>query len=399
MLFQFKVLYALSLALFCSQAYSAAIPEAGSSMSSLEKRGDGVLKLGFSVKKVSQPPTEGNSHKRDDATVEVTLQNEKAYYVTDLYFGSNKQKILVDVDTGSSDLWVVDSEAGIQGDYGVYDHSSSSSYEYVASGFEVAYVDHSRSSGDWVKDDVSLSTDGPTISKLQFGDATSSTNTFGILGIGLMALEGASQEYTNFPQALADQGFINKNAYSVYLDTQDAETGSVLFGGVDNAKFEGSLTTLPLADDPGRLSVNLGSISVEGEDYSVNGAVNLDTGTTLTYLPSRAVSQLAQQVGAQRGSDHYYWDSCDSAPDSATFKFDGVDIKVPKKDLGYPITDTNGNYIHCALSILPDSSSLGYLLLGDNFLRNAYLKYDLEDKTIGLAQVKYTTDEDISPIT
>ena len=40
-----------------------------------------------------------------------------------------------------------------------------------------------------------------------------------------------------------------------------------------------------------------------------------------------------------------------------------------------------------------------YNILGDNFLRSAYIVYDLDDNEISLAQVKYTTASNIAALT
>ena len=48
------------------------------------------------------------------------------------------------------------------------------------------------------------------------------------------------------------------------------------------------------------------------------------------------------------------------------------------------------------------STSFGtsdYNILGDNFLRSAYIVYDLDDNEISLAQVKYTTASNIAALT
>ena len=75
-----------------------------------------------------------------------------------------------------------------------------------------------------------------------------------------------------------------------------------------------------------------------------------------------------------------------------TIDFSGAKIQVPLSNL---VTQYSSN--RCFLSILPQKG-VDYILFGDNVLRSAYLVYDLEDFEISLAQVKYTSDEDISTI-
>ena len=61
---------------------------------------------------------------------------------------------------------------------------------------------------------------------------------------GILGINGLQQPYS-LPNMLRDQGRTNTATYSIYLDSIDSATGSILFGGWDTAKFEGELTVLP----------------------------------------------------------------------------------------------------------------------------------------------------------
>ena len=80
----------------------------------------------------------------------------------------------------------------------------------------------------------------------------------GIMGIGYKAGESISssiaageggQLYPNVINVLKDQGHINQLAYSLWLNDLDSLTGSILFGGVDTAKYHGDLIALPVQLD------------------------------------------------------------------------------------------------------------------------------------------------------
>ena len=92
----------------------------------------------------------------------------------------------------------------------------------------------------------------------------------------------------------------------------DASEGEILFGAVDTAKFDGSLTTLPIDKRAGAtearefiitltavgLTNNRGdSITLTANGFAV--PVLLDTGTTYTYLPTQLFQEICSQVGAQ----------------------------------------------------------------------------------------------------
>lgn len=80
------------------------------------------------------------------------------------------------------------------------------------------------------------------------------------------------------------------------------------------------------------------------------------------------------------------------------FDFAGKVIRVPITDMQ---VGTSSSKV-CMLGIMTqdeDPQSNPYLVLGDNFLRNAYIVYDLDDMLISMAQVKFTDEENIEVIT
>lgn len=356
------------------------------------KRGDKTFKLDFDVVKVAKNSTVGNNNGQSGgSTIPQTLINEGNSYTGYIYIGSNQQKAKVVIDTGSSDLWVSTTNTG-----GYFDPNSSSTLENTGQSFEDGYGDESSASGYWAKDSVTLSPNEKGVTGLQFGVADQSTAGNGILGIGLVGLESATEEgqgtYQNFPALLKDQGLINKNAYSLYLNSEDAQSGSVLFGGYDKAKYEGDLVSLPFSgqrndnEDNYRLDVTLGSVATEGDSgVSVNSPVNLDSGTTITLLPDDVVQYVGQALNADSNGNV----DCNQPDKNLLFNFNGVTIKVPYKDLAFP-----GGYDSCSLAVQGPLDG-AELILGDNFLRHAYIVYDLDDKTISLAQVKYTSESDV----
>lgn len=357
----------------------------------MSKRGDKTFKMDFDVVKVAKNNTAGNNNGQSGgSTIPQTLINEGNTYTGYIYIGSDKQKAKVVIDTGSSDLWVSTTSTG-----GDFDPDSSSSLKNTGQKFEDAYGDRSSASGYWAKDSVTLSPNEKGVTGLQFGVADQSTAGNGILGIGLVGLESTTETgqgtYKNFPALLKDQGLIDKNAYSLYLNSKDAQTGTILFGGYDKAKYEGELVSLPFSGqknsnlDNYRLDVTLDSVATDGDSgVSVNKPVNLDSGTTITLLPDDVVQYIGKALNADDNGNV----DCDQPDKHLLFKFNGVSIKVPYSDLAFP-----GNFGGCSLAV--QGPLQGELILGDNFLRHAYIVYDLDDKKISLAQVKYTSDSDI----
>lgn len=139
--------------------------------------------------------------------------------------------------------------------------------------------------------------------------------------------------------------------------------------------------------------------------------VVLDSGTTLSYLPTDIAMQIWNEVGA------IYSDSmelalipCNMEKSKGYFSFgfagpDGPQIHVKMDELvldmtaGEPITFTSGPYrglAACEFGIQNFSSDP--FLLGDTFLRSAYVVYDLVNHQIGIAATDFNaTDSNIVP--
>ncbi len=304
---------------------------------------------------------------------------------------------------------------------GTYEANSSSTYKYLNSDFNVSYVDGSGAAGDYCTDTLSIG--GQTLTGLQFGIGYESTSVDGILGIGYVADEAQVntahlKSYANLPQALVNAGFIKSTAYSLWLDDLEADTGSIIFGGVDTDKYTGQLQTLPIQkefDEYAEFIITLSSMSIVigGETQSLNTdlptAVILDSGSSLTYLPNTDAIYTALNVEYSQ-QDGAAFASCDLANENITldFKFTSPTISIPISELILSIDSVeegreysnigdggDGSYISggsddiCLFGIAPSQGSTS--VLGDTFLRSAYVVYDLANNEISLAQTNFNS--------
>lgn len=107
--FTLKTLVSFALAfLLASQAAANPVSKIGD----LDPRfGPNVVQLDFAVHRASAESRGGTIPSKRYDPVAAVLQNKKSFYLTDIYLGSNKQHVQVDIDTGSSDLWVVSPDA------------------------------------------------------------------------------------------------------------------------------------------------------------------------------------------------------------------------------------------------------------------------------------------------
>lgn len=266
-------------------------------------------------------------------------------------------------------------------------------------------MDGSGASGDYVTDVVTL---GDTdISELQFGIGYVSSSAQGILGIGYPINEvqvgrAGLDPYDNLPAKMVSDGMISSNAYSLWLNDLDASEGSILFGGVDTERFEGTLSTLPIQENHGAFAeflITLTSLSLGDSTVADSQAlaVLLDSGSSLTYLPDDWVSTIYSEVQASYDSSEgaaFVPCSLSDEPSDLNFSFSGVDIAVSMSELVIDLVTSNGrrptfsNGVEaCLFGIAPAGS--GTNVLGDTFLRSAYVVYDLENNEISLAQTTF----------
>lgn len=295
--------------------------------------------------------------------------------------------------------------------HGSFNTADSDSYQLneTAPAFEIAYLDDTFARGTWGHD--SLFFGDVEVSDVSFAIANFTNSEMGVFGIGLPGLEmtydyltDSGYQYENFPMKLKSQGLIAKNLYSLYLNTLSSETGSVLFGAVDHAKYEGTLQTVPMLkynssyDSAVRTQVlftgatfitnNQTHTISEGRNYNAL----LDSGSTLTYVPSSLYYKFLNAFNTTYSNDYLTWEiPCTSDRSlKVQFDFNGAKINVLLFDLMIPTESGT-----CILGVLRGDD----LIFGDNVLRHGYFVFDLDAEEISMAQVKITNDEDIEEIT
>lgn len=242
---------------------------------------------------------------------------------------------------------------------------------------------------------------------------------FGLIGVGYAnneaSTETANAIYPNLPIAMQEAGIINSVAYSLWLNDLDASTGNILFGGIDTEKYVGNLTRLPVLSQNRQFThfvvsmFSLEASSPSGSDILTSKelplGVVLDSGTTLTYLPPDMATQVWKEVGATYDDVTFKAAilPCSYANHAGYFSFlfsgpAGPRINVTMDELVLPLTTGEpprfsdgphrGQAI-CEFGI--QSSSDTPWLLGDTFLRSAYVVYDLINNEVGMAPTDFNS--------
>lgn len=328
-------------------------------------------------------------------TVPSTLNFEQSFYETTITVGTPPQTLSVDIDTGSSDLWVYGPNLGLES----FNATRSTTYKNLNSKFQISYADSTQISGSWGSDVVGVGS--VSLTDVPFAVAENSAQddlNVGILGIGPITLEADTREYLNFPALLKEQGFISRNAYSLYLDPLTSASGVVLFGGVDTAKIAGTMAVMPITT-PNYLTVEAFVLG-----HHLPNAL-LDSGTTYTYFEDSAIIKaIAEHFNATYDSELAVY-TLQSLPDvSLPYVFGtgakAVTVEVPASDVFVSIQDLlsnppkNDNRYGLAVFEQKDMGSV----LGDSFLRSAYVVFDIDANEIAVGQSRATQESLIKPI-
>lgn len=260
----------------------------------------------------------------------------------------------------------------------------------------------------------------------------------GILGLGYPSLTQAASNgegaYNPFVFNLASQEVIKEPIFSIYLNSisKPGWSGEIIFGGIDESKFNGDITYLPVASLTTQSSSassnqqnNAGyyywmvygqGLGIKNSNTGSNpswrlreiGAFILDTGTTLTYFPTSVATDI---VTAIAGKNNFSLDrqsgvfivDCETAKSSARFELymspsdslssQPVVLSVPASELVIPIDSTSASTSNtCMFGIAPLGGSGGIganmYLVGDSVLRSAYMVFDMGQHRIGLAANK-----------
>ena len=292
---------------------------------------------------------------------------------------------------------------------------SISFHEAAANAFHISYADSSYVEGDYFQDTFSIN--GGSILNLTMGLGVRTDIAYGLIGLGYPSDEASSETigtvYPNLPLAMVQSGLINSAAFSLWLDDLTASKGSLLFGGVDTSKYVGNLTKIAVLRDEllnfSHFTVSLSSIEASSPSGTDNlpstklpGPVVLDSGTTLSYLPSDVAHLMWEEVGAKyEASAQMAVLPCSFANHAGWFSFEfggngGPRINITMDELVIDLTGGEQPIFQsgphegktmCEFGV--QSFSAPPYLLGDSFLRSAYVVYDMVNNEIGLAATNF----------
>ncbi|CAN3475291.1 secreted aspartic protease 5 [Diutina catenulata] len=305
-------------------------------------------------------------------------------YTVDLQFGSQKDPVTAQLDTGSADLWV---------DRPLHDVSKSKDAKKTTGELNIEYVGGNKIHGPWVLDTVYLGNTKVTDVQFAVVDASIFPNHKALMGVGRKPIEATQEKYDNFPYVLKKDGIINRVAYSLYLNKRQSEKGNILFGGIDHAKVDGELVKFNSPQTRNAQPwVPTKAFKINGVSHDAKSDYLLDSGSILCNMDPDIVDEIAKLYAGAESLGNSYIVDCDQDP-SKSFEvvFDGLTIKIPITQF---IWDNFGS---CRLGATKKKEN-DLEVLGATFLQNVYAVFDWEENAISLAPAKYTDETDIKEI-
>lgn len=213
------------------------------------------------------------------------------------------QTINMDFDTGSSDLWVFNTQlnAAGQANRTVFDPAKSSTFQLMqGASFSISYGDGSAVKGDVGTDTVNIG--GAIVQNQAVELATAVSGSFlkdkhndGLVGLAFSKLNTVkpAQQKTFFDNALPD---LAEPVFTANLKAGAA--GDYEFGKIDNTKFNGALSWAPINTTNGFWQFSSQQFSVNNGTpvMAPGGQAIADTGTTLLLVNPAVVNAYYSQV-------------------------------------------------------------------------------------------------------
>ncbi|KAI5952254.1 hypothetical protein KGF54_003120 [Candida jiufengensis] len=297
-------------------------------------------------------------------------------YYANISIGSNKAPLHVQVDTGSYQLWIPESKTGDS--LNKFDPFISKTYKNESKPYEITYVGQDSVKGYYGTDDLWLP-DGTKVPNYEFATVYQYSRSTPFWGIA-----GSTVKNISVANAMRNAGLIDHAAYSIELGALHAQKASLVFGAIDRAKYNGNLTILPKGDGTGVLTNSV--TFANGKKFNIGINLPIDTGAPFTYLSKPIADPILTELsGGKLNSDYTFDCSIANQNKNLTFNFNGVNIDIPYSDL---IRQSGSK---CVSTILVDT----FQVLGDNFLRHAYVAWNFDTNKVGLAQATHSDKTDL----
>ena len=277
------------------------------------------------------------------------------------------------------------------------------------------------------------------LTDVPMGLVKNSATYVGFLGLGYNSTSRSSyydsyssydsQYQPSFMDRMVRDDHITTRAFSMWLDDAEGKSGNLLFGAVDHSRYEGELVRVKAISQyayPGTFGVTLDGLSLSSkadskmESFPSNDfplGVTFGPGDVLSYLPPRLYSKIAEAAGAEYNiSTRLTTIPCDAAktnkakfsirlsgPEGPVVNFEMADLVISKNLTPSSYDSYYGDDGSCIFGVQErdnsdSSSSSSYgtstYILGSSVLRRTFMTFDLQNREVAVAPVKFVSGSD-----
>ncbi|KAL4909298.1 hypothetical protein BDW74DRAFT_146339 [Aspergillus multicolor] len=318
-----------------------------------------------------------------------------ASFVSPITIGG--QELTVTFDTGSSDVWVVNTQLpkdSIEGQT-AYNPTKSTTYKNMTgSTFNITYGDDSYAYGGVGTDTINVG--GVTVTGQAIGLPTAvassildDTHSNGLVGLGFTSLNTVKPtQQKSFFETIAD--VLDEPVLSASLVSDGV--GSYEFGTVDKSKYKGSLVNATVDSSGGFWKFEssyyrVGNGTLKQHDHATSTIA--DTGTSLMLLEQTVVDQYYAAVkGAQfaTSASGYIYPCSAELPNLSIAIGPQHLATIPGDLINFQEVGTNTTTGEAVCyGGIQSNSGLDMQILGDAFLKAFYVVFDLRGPSIGVA--------------
>ncbi|KAI8090000.1 rhizopuspepsinogen precursor [Halteromyces radiatus] len=319
---------------------------------------------------------------------------EDIEYFGTVNVGTPGQPFKLIFDTGSSDLWFPSNLCLLCGKHARFNPSKSSTYSSGLLPWIIQYGDGSSATGIIGKDNVDIG--GIVVKDQTIQMALHESSSFqtgpndGLLGLGFSSLATVPGTITPVDNMIK-QKLIKDPIFGVYLGKQSAHGGGeYTFGGINPARYQGKLTTVPVDNSQGFWGVDVTSMVTLGNSSSsaktpLTGSFHaiIDTGTTLVVLQKNIATKVAAHYHAQENSDGTYTIDCDGSKlDPLGITLGGTVFEIPGEDL---VFQKQGSKCIAGFAY----GDFSFSILGDVFIKNNYVAFNQKVPQVQIAPIRH----------
>ncbi|KAI0160138.1 acid protease [Xylariaceae sp. FL1272] len=330
-----------------------------------------------------------SANKNGTGVVAAVPQTNDVEYLSPVNIGG--QVVNLDFDTGSSDLWVFNTQlsAAQSTGHNLYDPQSSNTFQLMdGAQFEISYGDGSGAAGNVGTDVVNVGGAEVQAQAVELAQQVTDsfvqdTSTDGLMGLAFSTINTVQPQaqktfFDNVMDSLAQPLFT--------ADLKHATAGTYEFGNIDESKFTGALTFVDINNSNGFWQFTSDQFAVDGgaAQTSTAGAQAIaDTGTTLLLTdPAVATAFYAQVDGAEDSQQEGgFVIPCDATlPDIQLAVGDSM-ATVKGTDLNFAPVDATGTT--CFGGIQGTTSDIQ--IYGDIFFKSNFVVFNGGNTTLGFA--------------